>query len=44
MEHAGELLPDGRQRPPLLAFGGEVVAGALVVSRSLCEHPTKGLI
>lgn len=42
MAHARELLSDSRQRPLLLAFGGEVVAGALVVSGSLCEHPTEG--
>jgi hypothetical protein len=37
-----ELLSDRRQRPPILGFGEEVVAGALVVNRSSCEHPTEG--
>ena len=42
MEHARELLSDSRQRPLILGFGGEVVARALVVNKSLCEHPTEG--
>lgn len=42
MEHARGLLSKSRPRPLILAFGGEVVAGVLVVNRSLCEHPTEG--